>query len=118
VLAATALPWIGATFRARATGMPALGLVVAATGLSTLSLPLSSVLSQGQPGCDLLVSPDLLDVLLPVAGTASSQLVLPNSPSLIGQSFHHQMVPLELDLSSAITAITSTNALTATIGVF
>jgi hypothetical protein len=36
----------------------------------------------------------------------------------VGQSFHHQMVPLELDLSSAITAITSTNALMATIGVF
>jgi hypothetical protein len=118
VLAATALPWIGSTFRARATGMPALGLVVAATGLTTQSLPLSSLLPQGQPGCDLLVSPDLLDVLLPVAGTANSQLALPNTPSLVGQSFHHQMVPLELNLSSAITAITSTNALTATIGVF
>jgi hypothetical protein len=118
VLAATALPWIGSTFRARATGMPALGLVVAATGLTAQSLPLSSVLPQGQPGCTLLVSPDLLDVLLPVAGTANSQLALPNTPSLVGQSFHHQMVPLELDLSSAITAITSTNALTATIGVF
>jgi hypothetical protein len=118
VLTATALPWIGSTFRARATGMPALGLVVAATGLTTQSLPLSSLLPQGQPGCDLLVSPDLLDVLLPVAGTADSQLALPNTPSLVGQSFHHQMVPLELDLSSAITAITSTNALMATIGVF
>lgn len=80
--------------------MPALGLVVVATGFSTL------------------VSPDLLDVLLPVAGTADTQLTLPNSPSLVGQSFHHQMVPLELDASLAITAITSTNALTATIGVF
>jgi hypothetical protein len=98
--------------------MPPLGLVVAATGFSTLSLPLSSVLPQGQPGCALLVSPDLLDVLLPVAGTADSQIVLPNTPSLVGQSFHHQMVPLELDASSAITAITATNALTATIGVF
>jgi hypothetical protein len=118
VLAATALPWIGATFRARGTGMPPLGLVVAATGFATLSLPLASVLPQGQPGCTLLVSPDLLDVLLPVAGTADSQLALPNALSLVGQSFHHQMVPLELDPSSAITAITSTNALTATIGAF
>lgn len=118
VLAATALPWIGATFRARGTGMPALGLVVAATGFSTLSLPLSAVLPQGQLGCNLLVSPDLLAVLLPVAGIADSQIALPNTASLVGQSFHHQMVPLELDVSSAITAITSTNALAATIGVF
>lgn len=64
------------------------------------------------------MSPDFLDVLLPVAGTADSQLALPNAPSLVGLGFHHQMVPLELDVSSAMTAVTSTNALTATIGVF
>jgi hypothetical protein len=44
--------------------------------------------------------------------------VLPNSSSLIGAQFFHQMVPLELDQSSAITAVTSTNALALTIGSF
>ena len=118
VLAPLGLPWLGTTFPMRATGMPSLGLVVAVTGLSTLSLPLSAVLSQGQLGCALLVSPELLDVRIPVAGIATSQLVLPNAPALVGQVFHHQMVPLELGASAAILAATSTNAITATIGVF
>ena len=51
-------------------------------------------------------------------GTAEVVIPLPNDPALVGQSFHHQMVPFEVDLSFAFTAITSTNALTMTIGSF
>jgi hypothetical protein len=76
------------------------------------------VLPQGQPGCSLLVSPDLLDVLLPVAGVVNSQTNVPNSMSLVGGTFHHQLVPFELGASSAITAVTSSNAIAATIGAF
>ena len=118
VLTATTLPWLGSTFRARATGMPSYAFVLAATGFSTLSLPLPPLLPQGQPGCSLLVSPDVVDVLLPQAGISTSQLALPTTPALVGQTFHQQMLPLEVDLALNITALTSTNALAMTIGSF
>lgn len=76
------------------------------------------VLSQQQRGCALRMSPDQLDVRIPALETTVSQLVLPNAPAPVGQSFHHQMVPWELDAASALVAVTSTNAITATIGVF
>ena len=118
VLAPTTLPWIGGTFRATATGMPSLALVIAVTGFTPISIPLAAILPQGVPGNDLLVSSDLLDVLLPSGGMAQSQLALPNTLALVGQQFHQQVVPIEVDLALAFTAITSTNALTLTIGAF
>ena len=36
------------------------------------------------PGCTLYVTPDFIDVLLPVAGQAQTVLVVPNTPSLAG----------------------------------
>lgn len=116
VLVATALPWIGATFRARGTGMPALGLALAVTGFSPLSTPLASLLPQGQPGCTLLATPDLLELLVPVAGDAQSSLPLPNVPALVGLSLLHQLVAVELDAVGTITALTSTNALSVSLG--
>lgn len=118
VLAASTLPWIGSTFRARATGMPAFAFVLSVTGFSTTSLPLAAILPQGGAGCVLLASPDVVDVLLPTGGIATAQLVLPNTLALVGQTFHQQMLPLEVDAQFNFTALTSTNALSATIGAF
>lgn len=50
-LTATTLPWLGSTFRARATGMPTSALVLAATGFSTVNLPLPTLLPVDQTGC-------------------------------------------------------------------
>jgi len=116
VLVAASLPWVGATFRARGTGMPALGIALAVTGFSPLSQPLASLLPQGQPGCSLLATPDLLQLLLPVAGEAQSSLLLPNAPALVGLGLLHQLVAVELDAAGAITALTSTNALSSVLG--
>jgi len=118
VLAATNLPWIGATFRARATGMPPLALVLSVYGFTPLSIPFVSVLPQGLPGCDILMTGDLIDVLLPNAGIVQTQVALPNAPALVAQTFHHYVVPFEIDLAMSITAITSSNALTCTVGAF
>ncbi|MCU0865963.1 MAG: hypothetical protein MUC36_19440 [Planctomycetes bacterium] len=41
---------------------------------------------------------------------------LPNTPSLVGATFHHQMVPIELDGAANWTAITATNSLQLTAG--
>ena len=60
----------------------------------------------------------MVDVLPPEAGVATSQLALPTTPTLVGQTFHQQMLPLEVDLALNITALTSSNALAMTIGSF
>ena len=117
VLAATALPWIGSTFRAAATGMPALGAVLTVSGLTSTSLPLQSVLPQALPGCTLYASPDVVGVGIPVAGTLTSSVLLPASMSLVGQQFYHQYVPIEWDSMLTISAFTASNALQLTIGV-
>lgn len=116
-LVATTLPWTGSPFRARATGMPNLGIAVVVTGLSPLAVPMPLLLPQGVAGCTALVSPDLLDLTLPSSGIATTQIVLPTAVSLAGQTFRHQVVPLELDLAGNILAVTGTNALALTIGV-
>jgi hypothetical protein len=118
VLAATSLPWIGSTFRSVATGMPAPALAVGVLGFSTTSIPMPSILPQGVPGCTLLVSPDLLELYVPAAGIAQTQLVIPNTVALAGVVLHQQVVPIELSGMGSITALTGTNALTLTIGSF
>lgn len=111
------LPWIGSTFRTTTTGIAPVSLCLGLTGFSQLSVPLAAVLPQGQPGCSLLSSFDVID-LLPSGpnGTATSALVLPNSPSLVGGQFFQQSVPLEFDLQFALVSVSSSNALALVIG--
>jgi len=119
VLSATTLPWANNVFRATATGLPSTAIVITVTSLTALPqgvLPLASVFAQGQPGCDLLVGPDILGVLVTTTGTAQSQMFLPNTPPLVGVTFYHQMVPIEVDSLGNWTAITATNALRLTGG--
>lgn len=117
-LVATQLPLLGGTFRARGTGMPPLGLVLAVTGLSATALPLSVALPQALPGCTLYANPDLVDVVLPLGGEATSAIAFGATPALLGVGFWHQYVPFELDLAFNLTAVTSSNALQLTLGGF
>jgi hypothetical protein len=118
VLTATSLPWTGSTFHAVATGMPANALAIAVHGFATASIPLATILPQGVPGCALLASPDLLDLYVPAAGSVATALPIPNTVVLAGLILREQVVPIELDVLGNITALTSTNALTLTIGTF
>jgi hypothetical protein len=118
VLTATSLPWTGSTFTSLATGMPSNALALGVLGTSTTSVPLSSILPQGVAGCTLLVSPGHLDLLSPAVGSVQLLFAIPNTTALAGQIVHQQVVPIELDLQGNIVAVTSTNALRATIGVF
>ncbi|HEX6812348.1 MAG TPA: hypothetical protein VF384_12040 [Planctomycetota bacterium] len=117
VLTATTLPWAGSAFRSVATGVPGNALALSVVGFTTLSIPLGAILPQGVPGCSLFVSPDLLEIYLPAGGLVSTQLAIPNAVALAGQVFHQQVVPIEFG-TPGITALTSTNALSLTIGVF
>lgn len=116
VLTATSLPWIGASFTATATGMPANGLALRVLGITTVSTPLAAILPQGTPGCSLLVAPDLLDLYLLTANTVVTSFAIPNALALATQTLHQQVVALDLSPLGAITALTSTNALSLTIG--
>lgn len=113
-LTTVSLPFLGSTFRARAASF---GVNFAITGFSLLAppLPLSSVLPQGVPGCDLFVSPDIVSLVPASNSTATSAIAIPNSIQLVGAQFHHQMLLLDGPLP-AFTDIMSTNALTLTIG--
>ncbi|MCK5944882.1 MAG: hypothetical protein KAI24_23035 [Planctomycetes bacterium] len=115
-LKANSLPWIGSTFSATGTGLPGYALVLAVTGFSPTSLPLTVVWPQAGANCDLLVTSDLVDVLVPTNGTVTSSVPLPNDPGLIGLPFLHQMVSLRVNTSLEVLGVTATNALQATIG--
>jgi trimeric autotransporter adhesin len=111
-------PWLGATFRSQADGLPANSLAVGITGLSTATLPLSNILPQALSGCQLLLTPDMLDLYLPSAGEIEPTLSIPNVAALAGQMLHHQVVAIELNAQASIVAAHSSNALTLTIGSF
>ncbi|MCU0862514.1 MAG: hypothetical protein MUC36_01860 [Planctomycetes bacterium] len=115
-LQATSLPWLGSDFRSRADGLPSLGLAVVVNGLSTWTLPLSSVLPIGLPGCELRATPDVLDIALAVGGTAMLRLPLPSSTVWTGQQLFQQVVSLELDAFGNLAAATSTDALSLMVG--
>src|SRR5262249_9530826 len=108
----------GTVFRGQADGMPGTGIALAITGLSATSIPLSSLLQQGVPGCDLLATLDLLEVLTPRLGVARTSLALPLDRSLVGQVLHHPVLALELDSGANLVAVTSSNGLRLTIGRF
>ena len=117
-LSAASMPVAGTTFVANAGGMPPLGVAMAVFGFQTIAVPMTSLFLQGVAGCDLLASPDILDVVLPAGGAAQSSIALPNNPALAGQVFHHQVVAIETNAGLAFTSITSTNGLTLTIGTY
>jgi hypothetical protein len=120
LLTVTGLPWADGTFRTHGSGLPTLAFVLGVTSLAPLvpPLPFSSVLAEGVPGCFLRVEPDILDATFTTTGTVDTALFLPNSPPLVSVQFHYQLVVLEVDMSLAFVAVTSTNALQLTVGSF
>ena len=115
VLAALALPWTGATYRGLATGMPAAGVALGVYGLSSLAVPLPSLVPEGVAGCVLQASPDFVVTLLPNGGKVATQLSLPNTATLVGLPLYEQVLALDF-LGGSFSALTGTNRLVLTIG--
>ncbi|MBL9079970.1 MAG: hypothetical protein JNL08_20925 [Planctomycetes bacterium] len=118
-LSVTSPAWIDTTFEATATGMPTLAIALAVTSLTPIPqgvLPLDTVWATAGTGCDLLVIPDILAALVTSTGTLQSQLFLPGTPPLVGLTFYHQIVPIEIDGTGAFVSVTATNALAVTVG--
>jgi hypothetical protein len=116
VLTATQLPLLGGQFRAVGTGMPALGFVVSATGLTPASLPIASLVPQGLPGCTSLLLPDAVEITFASAGRVTTSIAIPRALSLVGLPIRQQVAPFETGAGGAVTAITATNGLLVTVG--
>ncbi|MBL9077159.1 MAG: hypothetical protein JNL08_06640 [Planctomycetes bacterium] len=120
-LTAVTLPWVDATFRSRATGLPATAVVAALFSFTSIpqgTLPLATTFPQAPAGCDVLVAPDILGAVIANGGVADHAAFLPNTPPLVGLTFFHQMVPFELDALGNVVAVTATNRLQLTAGAF
>jgi hypothetical protein len=115
------LPWLDATFRATATGLPPSALVISVHGFSAFSQgahPLSLDLPLAGAGCDLLVSADIIEALTTTTGSVQSEIFVPHFPPILGMNFYHQMIPIELDGSGNFVAVSATNSLRLTVGTF
>jgi hypothetical protein len=117
-LAASSLPWLGSTFTATATGLPQQGVALAVLGYSTTSLPLATVLPQAAANCVLRVQPDDLELRPIQNGIATTALLVPANPALVGAVVHQQLVPLELDAQLQIVGAAVSNRLSLTVGPF
>lgn len=118
VLAPLTLPWVGETLESEATGMPASGVAIGIRGFGTVATPLSSLLPLGVPGCDLVVTDDILELHVPVAGVVRTALPIPHDASLAGLVLHEQVVAFAANTAGVFIALTSTNRLSHLLGAF
>jgi hypothetical protein len=117
-LTAMSLPWVGSTFRSTASGLPTNGIAVEVLGFAPASVPLASLLLQGQPGCDLLLAPSLSAAQLLTAGSVGLQFAVPNDVALAGAQLWQQVLAVELDAQANLAALTACNALQLVVGAF
>lgn len=110
--------WLGGSFLSRGHGLPGLALAAAVYGFAPLMLPLSVVFAAGQPGCNLLITPDIVQFSLVVGGQATSVMPIPANAALLGGVFHHQLNLYEFDTGGTLVSVTASNAVTATVGAF
>lgn len=110
------LPWVDSTFRA-STWVPNPSLVFAVTSVIPVpgGVPLPS---PATAGCRLFVQPDILSVVPSANGFATSEMFLPNTPPLVGVTFYHQLLPVELNALGGFVTITSTRTFQLTAGMF
>jgi hypothetical protein len=117
-LVATQWPMSGGFARGLTTGLTTNSFAVGVFAFSQVSIPLSSGTPLGLPGCDLLVADHILIQFMVGAGAVASSVHVPNSSYLIGATFYHQVIPVELNAGGGIQALSSSNALAMTIGAF
>ena len=117
-LVPTALPWLGGTFRSRASGMPQLGFVAMISGFTSLAVPLPWLFPAAGAGCLGYSSAESVELALPMAGEVSSQIALPVTPALVGATFHQYALAFEFDPLGTLIEVTSSNGLTVTLGQF
>lgn len=107
------LPWLGGVCRTEALDVKPLTFLV--TGTSGASLPLST-LAPGSPGCDLVASPDVVQLGVPSGSRVELALSIPATQSLLGAVFVQQVVTVDVALGAVV--LQGTNALRLKVGGF
>jgi trimeric autotransporter adhesin len=109
-------PWLGGRFEARANGLRPASLAVGVFGFTPLAVPMAAVHPLGASGCTLWVDDDILVQFAVGNGRVDTTIAIPAAPALVGAVFHHQVVAVELDPGDQLIALTSSNALSLSIG--
>lgn len=110
------LPQLGSTYEPTVQDAVSGSVALLASGLDNqtyqgLSLPLAI---PNAPGCDLLVSADVLDLAaLDANGEARAPIQVPNAPNLVGLTIYHQWLVWDAGVN-ALSVVTS-NAGSATV---
>lgn len=81
-------------------------------------MPLTALLRQGQPGCDLFVAPDFVDFAVSTTGSVATALAIPDALALVGLDLWQQLNPLDMAPPLTIVAVTASNALHLHLGSF
>lgn len=116
-LEATALAWIGATYRLKATGFAGNALAASVVGFSLPGIPLSAIHPAALPNCHLYASSDFVRLATPMGGMVLDSIVVPEVPALIGVRFFQQFLQAEFGTGGAF-ALSSSNGLDVTVGAF
>lgn len=115
-LTATALPWLGSTYRAQASGVAGNAIACEVYGWNPVSVPLATLHPTGGAGCLQLASMESIRLVAPQASSLQTELSIPNDPNLVGVQLRHQLLLAELNASNHLMTFVSTNALSLTIG--
>ena len=116
--AAEQAPYVGVPAISVCQGASVQALQFGVLGLIPTSVPLSSILPAGLPGCLLLTSPDVLTLLPVTNGIARQQLAIPVSPGLVGRSYLQQVLRIDLSAAGDFTSLVGSNGLSLTIGAY
>lgn len=117
-LTAVERAWLGGALRTRVTGLPVGALSIGVFGSAPQVVSLAQLHPLGAQGCDLLATDDILLQASVVGGAATPAIAVPTTAALVGASFEHQVLGVEVDANGHAAAITSSNALHCTIGAF
>ncbi|MCA8973268.1 MAG: hypothetical protein KDC98_01035 [Planctomycetes bacterium] len=117
-LSALGRPWIGSTFRSRATGFAPGSLGIALVGLTSPNQPLSLIWPNTAPGCDLLSSNEAILATWPQNGATSYAFRIPNAVAFAGMPLYHQYLQFEILPGNQLGALSGSNALRLVIGAF
>jgi hypothetical protein len=112
------LPWLGTTYQATAQGLGPNGIALVLVGLQALGIPLSQVHPAGSAQCLLRSSAELSYLGLAPHGQLQVRLTIPDTATLIGASFHEQVLQLHPGSQFDLAWITSSNLVTFRPGVF
>ncbi len=111
------LPWTSRTWTGTCATTGPLSLTLAVWGVAQASTPLNLVFPIAGAGCDLLNSADLLlgpDV--PVAGSVTVSLPIPNNSALAGFQLNVQVAELQFDIAFNWIGLFTSNGLSLGIG--